>query len=270
MYRFAKKLLLEIDDRLAEQLGSIYEKVGFTKKEIIIPSSFSTIISKCNNRSEIIDKALELRESDDLEKCRRWLVDYEESSRNLDINKFNKMSKQITLVKNPVKYDMESLIISSIPSFADIISPSVTKSIEKGANVGISTAAAKLIEYFKTKNLMFYRNLPKQFDKIINSREQIERLFGSKLSDKDLQIFKKLKDSQTEYLKPTVDIYTPHKEAQDAIPKRDGKLSFSLPDELRKLAELKRDGILSEEDFQQLKQEYIRRFSTGDKSSSSK
>jgi hypothetical protein len=257
VYRFAKKLLLEIDDRLAKQMGSIYDKVGFTRKEIMVPSSFSGIISDCRDRSEIIDRALELRESEDLEKCRRWLAEYEEASRNLDINNFKRMSKQVTLIENPVKYDMESLIISSIPSVTDIVSPNVTKSIDKGVNAGISVAAQKIVGYFRTRNLVFYQNLPKQFDKIVSSREHIERLFGSKLSNKDLQIFKRLKDSQTEYLRPTTGDKTIPKEKIQNSKKIDNK-SVSPADELRKAYNLMKDGVISEEEFQKLKHQYMR------------
>lgn len=176
MYKFAKKLLLQIDNRKAEQLGSIFESTGFTKTEIIIPSSISSIIRSCTNKSEIIDEALNLRKSKDLVRFRRWLAEYEESTKNLaenDINNLNKMSKQITILENPVEYDVGSLIVSSLPSISDVISPNITKSIDKGVSIGLNITTAKFIEYLKTRNLVFYRNLSKQFDTVISAREHI-------------------------------------------------------------------------------------------------
>lgn len=81
VYKFTKQLLLEIDGKIAEQLGSIYERMGFTKTEIVFPSAFSTIIASCRDRSELIDKTLKLRDSADLDKSRRWLVEFEESTK---------------------------------------------------------------------------------------------------------------------------------------------------------------------------------------------
>ncbi|MGB9167416.1 MAG: hypothetical protein WCB31_00645 [Nitrososphaeraceae archaeon] len=202
IYRFVKKILTEIDEKITKQLDSNYARIGFTKTEVIIPSSFSNIIARCNNRDEIIEKALELRKSNDLKKCRQWLSDYETASKTMDINKIKSMTEQLILVQNPKDYDIESLIIQSIPSISDVVSLDITKSSERGvsalANIGINN----LLKYLKTKNLIFFRNLSTQYDQIISSKKHIEEIFESNLSNEGIEILKSLKESQSEYIHP--------------------------------------------------------------------
>lgn len=102
------------------------------------------------------------------------------------------MSGQITLLKNPVRYDLDSFIISSIPSLGDIISPSITKSIDKAVTARTGLAAGKLIEYLKTRNLIFYRKLSRQFDKVVFARDHIERVFESRLFNEDIEILRRV------------------------------------------------------------------------------
>jgi hypothetical protein len=86
-----------------------------------------------------------------LKKCRQWLSEYEIATKTFDIKKMNSMTKQLMLLKNPKEYDIESLIINSIPSITDVISLDITKSVEKGVSTGIGLAVGKLNEYLKTK-----------------------------------------------------------------------------------------------------------------------
>jgi hypothetical protein len=89
---------------------------------------------------------------------------------------------------------------------------------------------------------------------LVKARENIERIFGSWLSDEDVQILKRLKDSQYDYL--DLDrhrkVYSPQGQPQQ-------QSSISITDELTKLANLKERGVISEDEFQQMKQDLIKR-----------
>lgn len=114
----------------------------------MVPSSFNTVIKNCKSKDELIEKALELRYEKDVTQFRKWLSELEEVTKNMDIKKIREMLNQENTALNPKKYDLESLIVSSIPSLSDITSTNVIKSVDKG----VSIAAEKLLESYKTRN----------------------------------------------------------------------------------------------------------------------
>lgn len=83
------------------------------------------------------------------------------------------MLNQEKTALNPKKYDLESLIVSSIPSLSDIGSTNVIKSVDKG----VSIAAEKLLERYKTRNLTYLRDLSIQFEKVISIHQDMERIW---------------------------------------------------------------------------------------------
>jgi hypothetical protein len=83
------------------------------------------------------------------------------------------MLNQEKTALNLKKYDLESLIVSSIPSLSDIGSTNVIKSVDKG----VSIAAEKLLERYKTRNLTYLRDLSIQFEKVISIHQDMERIW---------------------------------------------------------------------------------------------
>jgi hypothetical protein len=111
---------------------------------------------------------------------------------------------------------------------------------------------------------MFFRNLAMQYDKVISSKEHVERIFESKLPNEDIEILKNLKESQSEYIHPIKK--EPETNTKQIILNNSNQkaAAISIADELRKLVNLKNEGIISEEEFNNLKQKYIKNF-TDDK-----
>ena len=57
----------------------------------------------------------------------------------MDMKKIREMLNQEKTALNPKKYDLESLIVSSIPSLSDIGSTNVIKSVDKGVSIAART-----------------------------------------------------------------------------------------------------------------------------------
>lgn len=206
VFKATKKILMKLDDKVAEKINLLNDVLGHSKFEIKVPSAFSLVLKASKNKEDILQKAVELRNSADLKKFRSRLAKLEESAKKLD-PRFLKQKEELEATLDTEEYDFESIIVQSVTQLLDVIrniaapgSGLLTSNIIPGDKL-TEFGVRKIIKYFKTRNLSYLRNLGKQLESVRSSQKNIEAIFGFKLSQQDIKTLYGLRAYQFDYLK---------------------------------------------------------------------
>jgi hypothetical protein len=180
--------------------------LGYGRFDIKVPSAFSSVLKNCKKKEDIIQKAVELRNSSELKKFRSRLAKLEESAKKLD-PKFLKQKEELEAALDHEEYDLESICVQAVTEFLDVIKSNIA-----APGLGLLTSNAipgtaltefgirRIIKYFRTRNLAYLRNLSKQLEFIRSNQKKIEGIFGFKLSPYDIKTLNGLRAYQHNYL----------------------------------------------------------------------
>ena len=206
VFKATKNLILKLDEKHGEKINLINRETAYNRFEINVPSAFTLALKDCNNRRNILDKAIDLRNRKDVKKFRRELIKFENSAKKCDPRVLRQIER-LESVLDPEEYDVENMVVQVVNQLVDVI-----RSVITGSNPGIIAGKAlpskeltefgihKLVKFFRTRNLSYLRNLSKELDVIRSGKKNIEQIFDFKLSAENIKTLQRLRAYQSNYL----------------------------------------------------------------------
>jgi len=195
--QFAKILISKVEQKVNESIRDENKSIGFDRYKIEIPSLLAITLKSCTSKDDFLDKALALRNSKDVTRFRRKLAEHDEAVRRGDRAKSRQIWEDCDLALDGEK-KVESLginvmnMLDKLKPIILIAGPALGLTVDPHLGTYMSAVAGalglsqKLVDYFKSRWIVFLHDIPKRVEQIKSINDEIERVFKQKLTNTDL------------------------------------------------------------------------------------
>jgi hypothetical protein len=194
LYRYSLSLIRRSDSARRQRIEAINEAIKANIFRLEIPSSLSSIVKSClkegKSKESFVDKALQIRNSKDYTKFRKWLADAEGAVKQGDVEEFERMKKKAESIFSESSKSNTSEIVNQITVQISPKDPFGSLSIPVGRIV--DSAIQRIIQFFSRKNLVILNDPYKHLSQFTINNKHLEEFFGGSLDNSELNLFKNL------------------------------------------------------------------------------
>jgi hypothetical protein len=138
------------------------------------------IFSQCNKVSDILDETLILRKSNEVGKFRNWCNRLEEGIYNNDMETIEKYDHQLKAAEI-FEVASKNISLKNMPQMDfSVGEDNINLSVSGLLSVGV-VGVKKLIKYLNRRDLIFLVDLKNRLKNVKYSKDEFEKVFGTKL-----------------------------------------------------------------------------------------